>query len=144
MLFMVKDPMLWELAICQFVMSNGLFDMLLETDNMRVLNFSVQKEVSIRQFVKTEKYVRIVRKMAELMELKDEQLAICLLDKIKQHQAVLEKLVGIQFRRISSYKPLDFCQPGVQISHHSGERPTLARVCEEFQKMLNDYKKEGL
>ena len=126
MLFMVKDPMLWELAICQFVMSNGLFDMLLETDNMRVLNFSVQKEVSIRQFVKTDKYVRIV------------------LDKIKQHQAVLEKLVDIQFRRISSYKPLDFCQPGVQISHHSGERPTLARVCEEFQKMLNDYKKEGL
>jgi hypothetical protein len=52
LLFMIKDQKLQEVAICNFIQTHNRLDMLLEIDQFPHLNFSINKEVSLLQFLK--------------------------------------------------------------------------------------------
>lgn len=66
------------------------------------------------------------------------------MDKIKEYQAVLQKLVDISFQRTVDAKPLEFVTPGAKrVNVASGKQPQ-PRVLQEFAKMLASYKKEGI
>jgi hypothetical protein len=39
-------------------------------------------------------------------------MTIALLDKVRQTEAVLTKMVELQFRKIADHKPLDYTSPG--------------------------------
>ena len=118
--------------------------MLLETDGMPLLDFQINRGLSLRGLLKQDRFKALVRKAASLFESKDYQTTVCLLDKIKEFQAVLEKLVDISFERIAATKPLDFTQPGGKLVHVSAGRVPTPRVMQEFAKMLASYRKEGI
>ena len=49
LLFFIRDPKLQEVAICQFIQTNNLYDMLLEpSDEMPVLNYEICRQTSLR------------------------------------------------------------------------------------------------
>lgn len=94
---MLKDLHLQEVAMCQLIKQNDLCDMLLETPEMHTLNYSINKGLSLRNFLKMDRFTSLMKKAAQLYEATDSTVTICLLDKIKDHQAVLEKLVDLQY-----------------------------------------------
>lgn len=48
LLMMIKDVQLQSVALCHFIQANNLVDMLLETDDMTLLDFKVNRGLSLR------------------------------------------------------------------------------------------------
>jgi len=128
LLMMIKDAQLQEVAICHFIQASNLFDMLLETDGMTLLEFKINRGLSLRDFLKQDRFKSLVKKAASLFESKDYQTTVCLLDKIKEYQAVLQKLVDISFQRIADTKPLDFVSPEIKRANTASGRQPHPRV----------------
>lgn len=122
LIFCIRDERLKEITLFNFIKVNGLYDMLLEaSEAMPFLNFDINKELSLRNFLGKEKYTSLVKKAAALNEKHDPIMSICLLDKIKLCKEVLEKLINLQFERINLFKPLDFTQPGAKFTNSNVE-----------------------
>jgi len=140
---LLKDQRLQEVAICQQIKQNDLCDMLLETPEMHTLQFNINKDLSLRNFLKIEKFTSLTKKAAKLFEPTDSTVTVCLLDKIKDHQGVLEKLLDIQYQQIANNKPLNFTQPGGKIQP-TIDKKVQTRIMLQFDKLIATYKKEGI
>lgn len=56
LLMMIKDAQLQEVAICYFIQTSNLFDMLLEVEGMTLLEFKINRGLSLRDFLKQDRF----------------------------------------------------------------------------------------
>lgn len=56
LLMMIKDAQLQEVAICHFIQASNQFEMLLETDGMTLLEFKINRGLSLREFLKQDRF----------------------------------------------------------------------------------------
>ena len=99
-IFLVSTEPLKLTAMSHFIQKKELFEMLEEDDTKFTLDFAVNKDISLRQFLGPAVFIKLVKRTVELIGDKDRERCICLLDKIKETKQVLETLIALQLSQI--------------------------------------------
>lgn len=95
LIYMVKVKPLSQIAMIHFIRQNGLIQMLIEDDTKYTLNFEINKDLSLRQFIGPEEFKSLIRKTVDLIGDQEPETCICLLDKIKETKEVLKTLIKL-------------------------------------------------
>lgn len=86
LIMMCADTELQEVALANFLYRNNLFEMLLESTDKAYLEFEINKELTLRTFMKQDRFKALVLATVKLVDKSEPHLSICLLDKIKHHE----------------------------------------------------------
>ena len=152
LIYMVSVEPLKLTAMTHFIRVNELLDMLLEDETRFTLDFEINKDITLRQFLGPDCFKRLIKRTVAIVGEQDRETCICLLDKIKATKEVLETLIALQMSQIEQSKPLRFVSPEDSHNHETQYRvfdTELAtkerrRAALTFRTLLNNYRKEGL
>jgi hypothetical protein len=70
--------------------------MLLENETRITLNFEINNDIPLRQFIGDQLFKKLIIRTVELIGDQDRATCICLLDKIKESKRALETLIDLQ------------------------------------------------
>ena len=85
--------------------------MLTEDNEKWTLDFEINKQISLRQFIGTQTFRELVKKAVKLINEQDRATCICLLDKIEDFEGALRTLIALQWSQITQIKPQAFTEP---------------------------------
>ena len=89
LLFMVQDFNLQQVALVHFLRENDLMDMLLENNTTYTLNFEINKDISLRTFLKEDAFKELILTAVDIVKETDRTQCVCLLDKIFERRKSL-------------------------------------------------------
>ena len=100
LIYMLETEELKMTAMVQYIRQNNLIEMLIEGTSKITLNFEINKEISLRQFVGDAMFTSLVKRAVEQIGDQDHETCICLLDKIQETEQVLRTLIALQWSHI--------------------------------------------
>ncbi len=90
----MEDNNVILLALADFIVNNQLFEMLLEASNKQYLDFSINSNLKIRDFLREGNFKELIYKVVEINS-HDLNTNVLLLDKIHETEQVLKMLITI-------------------------------------------------
>ena len=86
---MVQDKKLMNVALVEFLRTNDLMEMLLESNETYTLNFLHNHELSLRTYMGHEAFRNLILTAVDIVKETDPVQCVCLLDKICETKKVL-------------------------------------------------------
>ena len=93
LLLLCQDKQLREVALANFLHENKLYHIVLESCDSKYLTLELNKQVTLRSYLKDESYRSLVKKLVEIVSLEDDDMSILLLDKISECERVLQVML---------------------------------------------------
>eukprot|EP00347_Sterkiella_histriomuscorum_P010228 403377103 len=153
LIFFLKHGSLVLNSLAQFIINNGLFELLLENDSLRSIlgGFDINNKLTLRNLIQDDMYVSLVELITKLNEDSSKMnLNIMLYDKIKKHDKVFQVLNKLQKELIMSNIHPFFLQTTNQGQEaqfndffHNPQQPTI-QIQKDYSELLNEYEKKGL